>query len=106
MCVSVCKCVCLCVCLCVSVCGSVCVCVWVCVCLCVSVCVFNEAFTRSGSVPNGKREPSRATDSTLLSGPYALWPSGLSQQCIWPVQDSGVFATPVENVHSLSLLPW
>ena len=57
--------------------------------------VFDAAFTKSGSVPNGKREPNRATDSTLLSRPFALWPRGLSQQCIWPVQDSGVFATPV-----------
>ena len=31
-----------------------------------------------------------------------MWPRGLSQQCIWPAQGSGVFATHVVVVHRLS----
>ena len=111
MCVSVCLslsvCVSVCVRLCVSVCVSVCVCVGVCVCvsLCLCVCVFDAAFTRSGSVAN-EGENYQGNCFYVFSRLYALRPRRLLQQCIWPAQSTGVFATPEVAVHRLSLLLW
>ena len=50
--------------------------------------------------PERKEKTDRATSSTFLSRPCALWPRGLSQCCIWPALRSGVFATPVVTVSS------
>ena len=60
------RCVCLCVCL---------VCLCVCLCLCVSV--FDATFTRSGSVPNGRR---KLTGQLTLHSSQGLVPCG-RQDC-------------------------
>ena len=71
LCVPVCVSVSVCVCVCHSHCLRVFVCVFVSVCVCVSV--FDAAFTKSGSVPSGRR---KLTEQLTLHSSQGIVPCG------------------------------